>query len=77
MHRGKSYHYTSSDRAEVERWLIETRRKLAGAFTNHGNKIMKDLIGGYALLAVVVLQILFSIAIPVLLLVALIKFIFA
>lgn len=38
---------------------------------------MKDPTGGFALLAVIVLQILFSIAIPVLLLVALIKFIFA
>ena len=38
---------------------------------------MKDLIEGYALLAVVVLLNLFSIAFPVLLLVALLKFIFA
>lgn len=38
---------------------------------------MKDLIEGYALLAFVVLQLICYIGIPVLLLVALIKFIFA
>lgn len=33
---GKQYTYQATDRTAVEHWLIETRRKLAGEFTNHG-----------------------------------------